>query len=123
VTKKACQLFLKLEVNPAFADELGKVGLKTEDDVLKYESSGIIHPFQEAGAIGSLNYIEIAQMAGRIKSKKNLIGAMGGATQLKIADDFVNAWSVLTLFPRLGIRSAIDEAFMFLSYCTWTRSV
>jgi hypothetical protein len=112
--KEGLSIVSKLEVNPAFVDEVGKVGLKTEDDVLKYESSGIIHPFQEAGAIGSLNYIEIAQMAGRIKSKKNLIGAMGGATQLKIADDFVNAWSVLTLFPRLGIRSAIDEAFMFV---------
>jgi hypothetical protein len=112
--KEGLSIVSKLEVNPAFADEIGKVGLKVEDDVLKYESSGIIHPFQEAGAIGSLNYIEIAQMAGRIKSKKNLIGAMGGATQLKIADDFVNAWSVLTLFPRLGIRSAIDEGFMFL---------
>jgi hypothetical protein len=112
--KEGLSIVSKLEVNPAFIDEVGKVGLKTEDDVLKYESSGIIHPFQEAGAIGSLNYIEIAQMAGRIKSKKNLIGAMGGATQLKIADDFVNAWSVLTLFPRLGIRSAIDEGFMFL---------
>jgi hypothetical protein len=112
--KEGLSIVSQLEVNPAFADEIGKVGLKLEDDVLKYESSGIIHPFQEAGAIGSLNYIEIAQMAGQIKSKKNLIGAMGGATQLKIADDFVNAWSVLTLFPRLGIRSAIDEGFMFL---------
>jgi hypothetical protein len=112
--KEGLSIVSKLEVNPAFADEIGKVGLKLEDDVLKYESSGIIHPFQEAGAIGSLNYIEIAQMAGQIKSKKNLIGAMGGATQLKIADDFVNAWSVLTLFPRLGIRSAIDEGFLFL---------
>jgi hypothetical protein len=111
--KEGVSIVSQLEVNPAFADEIGKVGLKFEDDVLKYESSGIIHPFQEAGAIGSLNYIQIAQMAGQIKSKKNLIGAMGGATQLKIADDFVNAWSVLTLFPRLGIRSAIDEAFMF----------
>lgn len=112
--KEGLSIVSQLEVNPAFAEEIGKVGLKVEDDVLKYESSGIIHPFQEAGAIGSLNYIEIAQMAGQIKSKKNLIGAMGGATQLKIADDFVNAWSVLTLFPRLGIRSAIDEGFMFL---------
>ena len=112
--KEGLSIVSQLEVNPAFADEIGKVGLKLEDDILKYESSGIIHPFQEAGAIGSLNYIEIAQIAGQIKSKKNLIGAMGGATQLKIADDFVNAWSVLTLFPRLGIRSAIDEGFMFL---------
>jgi len=112
--KEGLSIVSQLEVNPAFADEIGKVGLKLQDDVLVYESSGIIHPFQEAGAIGSLDYIQIAQMAGQIKSKKNIIGAMGGATQLKIADDFVNAWSVLTLFPRLGIRSAIDEGFMFL---------
>lgn len=104
----------QLKVNSKFADEVGKVGLKVSDDGLLYESSGIIHPFQEAGAIGSLNYIEIAQMAGQIKSKKNLISAAGGATQLKLADDLVNAWSVLTLFPRLGIRSMIDESFMFL---------
>lgn len=102
-----------LAVNPKFAAELGKIGLKEVDGQLMYETSGIIHPFQEAGAIGSLDYVQIAQMSGQIKSKRNLIGAAQGATQLKLADEIVNAWSVLTLFPRLGIRSIIDEGILF----------
>jgi len=58
--------------------------------------------------------MEIAETVANIKSKKNLIMAAGGATQSHTAGEFVNAWSLLTLFPRLGIRSGIDEGIMFL---------
>lgn len=103
-----------LEVNPKFTDVVGKVGLKQEDNLLTYESSGIIHPFQEAQAISNLDYQLISQTVAEIKSKKNIIQAVSGATQRKFSSEFVNFWSVFTLFPRLGIRSAIDEGFFFM---------
>jgi hypothetical protein len=103
-----------LEVNPKFTDVIGKVGLKEEDNILKYESSGIIHPFQEAQAISNLDYQLISQTVAEIKSKKDIIQAVKGATQRKFSSEFVNFWSVFTLFPRLGIRSAIDEGFFFM---------
>jgi hypothetical protein len=52
-------------------------------------------------------------MAYRVKSKKSLLLAAGGATQGKLASDLVSFWSLFTLFPRLGIRSAIDEGFLY----------
>ncbi len=103
-----------LEVNPKFADVVGKVGLKQEENLLTYESSSIIHPFQEAQAISNLDYQLISQTVAEIKSKKSLIQAVSGATQRKFSSEFVNFWSVFTLFPRLGIRSAIDEGFFFM---------
>lgn len=104
----------KITVKPEFVDELGTIGLKRSDDGVHYESSGIIHPFQEAKGIASLDYMEIAETVANIKSKKNLIMAARGATQTHMAGEFVNAWSLLTLFPRLGIRSGVDETMMFL---------
>jgi hypothetical protein len=103
-----------LEVNPKFTDVVGKVGLKLEDNLLTYESSSIIHPFQEAQAISNLDYQLISQTVAEIKSKKNIIQSVSGATQRKFSSEFVNFWSVFTLFPRLGIRSAIDEGFFFM---------
>lgn len=104
----------KINVRPDFADELGTIGLKQTDDGFEYESSGIIHPFQEARGISSINYMEIAETVSNINSKKNFIMSARGATQSHMASEFVNAWSLLTLFPRLGIRSGIDEGMMFL---------
>jgi hypothetical protein len=112
--KEGLAVVEKITVRPDFVDEIGAIGLKSGDDGIHYESSGIIHPFQEAKGVASLNYMEIAETVANIKSKKNLIMAARGATQSHMAGEFVNAWSLLTLFPRLGIRSGIDETMMFL---------
>ena len=112
--KEGLAILGSLEVNPKFTDVIGKVGLKLEDNAISYESSGIIHPFQEAQAISNLDYQLISQTVAEVKSKKNLIQAVSGATQRKFSSEFVNFWSVFTLFPRLGIRSAIDEGFFFM---------
>ena len=103
-----------LEVNPKFANVVGKTGLKQEENLLTYESSGIINPFQEAQAFSNLDYQLISQTVAKIKTKKNIIQSVSGATQLKFSSEFVNFWSVFTLFPRLGIRSGIDEGFFFM---------
>jgi len=105
----------RLDVPSKFVDEIDSVALKNDNGDLLYESSSIIHPFQEAKAISSLDYNLLRQAAFEIKTKKDLIAAVGkGATQGKITSEFVNVWSILTLFPRLGVRSAIDEGFFFL---------
>lgn len=77
-------------------------------------SESPIHPYQSTWAVGPLPYDEIGSAIWDIKSKKNLIGAAGGAIQGDHAKKIVNIWSNLTLFPRLGVRSSIDEATMFL---------
>lgn len=114
-SKEGLALTEKLKVPEHLVGEVGKTGAKLSDEGTVYDSAGIIHPFQEARSIANLNYSKLAELAYEVNHKKNLIMAVGkGATQSKFATDMVNAWSILTLFPRLGVRSAIDEGFMYL---------
>jgi hypothetical protein len=101
-------------INESHAKFMPEGSVKSEDGLLTISSDGPIHNNQSRMAVGSLPYDEIGSMVWDIKSKKNIIGAVGGATQGKFSKNLVDAWSILTLFPRLGIRSAIDEATMFL---------
>jgi len=90
-------------------------GVKVTPEGIFYESSGMIHPFQESNAIGSLDYMLLAQIGFAAKNKTNLVmTAVKGAGQSKLSGNIVNSWTILTLFPRLGIRSTIDEGIMFL---------
>lgn len=78
--------------------------------------SGAIQPSQLANAIAPLPYEEIAMVAWQAKgksSKLDMTYAIGGAQQSQLARNFTDFWSIFTLFPRLGIRSALDEAFFF----------
>lgn len=114
-SKEGLAITEKLEVPKHLMNEVGATGVKLSDEGATYDSAGIIHPFQEAKSIGNLNYVQLAQLAYEVNHKKNLIMAVGkGASQSKFATDMVNAWTILTLFPRLGVRSAIDEGFVYL---------
>jgi hypothetical protein len=114
-SKEGLAITEKLDVPKHLVDEVSPTGITLGDEGATYDSAGIIHPFQEAKSIGNLNYVQLAQLAYEVNHKKNLIMAVGkGASQSKFASDLVNAWTILTLFPRLGVRSAIDEGFVYL---------
>ena len=102
------------KVNDEFAKAAPANAVQNVDGVLESIHYGPIHPYQSTRAVGSLPYDEIGSMVWNIKSKKNLINAAGGATQGNFSKKLVDGWSILTLFPRLGIRSAIDEAVMYV---------
>lgn len=102
-----------LEVNPEHAKFLEQTTMRNENGVPMVQSTGAIQPFQEAKTIGSLPYAEIASMANQIRSKKNLFYAIGGIPASETARKITDIWSLLTLFPRLGIRSAIDEGLAY----------
>ena len=104
----------KTEINAEHAKFMDPNSIKLENNVPILNSDNPIQIWQSTHAIGSLPYAEIAKVAYQIKSKKNIMNAMGGATSSDFARKMVDAWSVLTLFPRLGIRSAIDEGLMFI---------
>jgi hypothetical protein len=101
------------KVNDEFAKAAPANAVQNIDGVLESIHYGPIHPYQSTKAVGSLPYDEIGNMVWNIKSKKNLINAAGGATQGNFSKKLVDSWSILTLFPRLGVRSAIDEAVMY----------
>jgi hypothetical protein len=101
-------------LNPKHAAQLPDGVVKLKDDVATLSGEGTVHFYQQTKAVGSLPYDEIGSMIWNMKSRKNIIGAVGGSTQGAFAKSLVDAWSILTLFPRLGIRSAIDEATMYV---------
>ena len=101
-------------INEAHVKLMPEGAVKLTDNGMTLGGEGPIHFYQSTKAVGSLPYDEIGSMIWDIKSKKNIINAVGGATQGAFSKKLVDAWSILTLFPRLGIRSAIDEATMFL---------
>lgn len=103
----------KLGVPVGFDNVLSKSGVKQDGDILTYDSQGIIHPFQERGAISTLDYQQLAQYSYEANRGKLVSAMFGGATQSAQASALVNFWSVFTLFPRLGIRSSIDEGFIY----------
>ena len=103
----------KLGVPVGFEGVVSKAGIKVEDNVTKFDSMGIIHPSQEKGAISTLDYQELAQYAYEANKGKLISGMFQGATSSALSTGIVNFWSIFTLFPRLGIRSSIDEGFIY----------
>jgi hypothetical protein len=84
-------------------------------------SKGIVQPSQVARSIAPLPYDLIYQTAAssRLSEKVNTINLIGGATRNKFTKFYTDFWTNNTLFPRLGMRSSIDEAFFgFLTQST-----
>ena len=102
-----------LEVNASHGKHLDAITLRNENGAQMVDTNGAVQPYQEAKAIGALPYAEIAAMSNQIRSKKNLFYAIGGIPASETARKVTDIWSLLTLFPRLGIRSAIDEGLAY----------
>jgi hypothetical protein len=104
----------ELAIRADAAQTLPKNLVTYRNGVPYLKTGTVIQPYQETGALGSLDYFMLSEYAYNIKSKKNKLLAVSGVTSSKTATDLVNGWSLFTLFPRLGIRSAIDETFMYI---------
>ena len=103
-----------LAINPEHAKHAPANSVRESETGFFVNTEGPIQPYQTTWAVGPLPYDVIGSTVWEIKSKKNIINALGGATQGSFSKKLVDTWSILTLFPRLGIRSAIDEATMYL---------
>lgn len=103
----------RTEVPEEFASEVSTHALKIENDSRILAARGIVQPSQIADAIGNLPYEQIIQVAAQTRRKNSIPALFDGATRNRYVSEFVNFWTILTLFPRLGIRSAIDETFMY----------
>jgi len=101
------------EVPTEFASEVSEHILNIVNDVPFLRSRGVVHSSQLSDGIATLPHEKIIQVAAMTRRKNSIPALFDGATRNKYVSDFVNIWTILTLFPRLGIRSAIDEAFMY----------
>lgn len=103
-----------LAINPEHAKFAPANTVRESESGFFVNTEGPIQPYQTTFAVGPLPYDTIGSTVWEIKSKKNIVNALGGATQGSFSKKLVDTWSILTLFPRLGVRSAIDEATMYL---------
>lgn len=83
---------------------------------------GPIQPSQMKDQIGALDYRGISEFVAQAQLKlgkgekltvETASRIIGGAYNHKVTGELIDNWSVLTLFPQLGIRTAIDEGFFF----------
>jgi hypothetical protein len=103
----------RTEVPSEFVGDVSPHAIRIENDSPIVNARGIVQPSQVAEGIGALPYEQIIQVAAVTRRKNSIPALFDGATRNKYVSEFVNFWTILTLFPRLGIRSAIDEAFMY----------
>jgi len=103
----------ELAIRPDIAQTLSKDFVVYRDGIPYLKTGSIIQPYQETNALSSLDYFSLGQLSYELKNKKNLLLTIKGSTNSKFASELVNFWSLFTLFPRLGIRSAIDETIMY----------
>jgi hypothetical protein len=104
----------ELAVRPDVAQILSKDTIVYRDGVAYKKTGSVIQPFQETNAVAALDYFMLSEYAFQAKRKKNFLLGIQGSTSSKLATELVNSWSLFTLFPRLGIRSAIDESMMYI---------
>lgn len=121
----------ELYVPPQFAEGMKSRGVLETQPVenvggmLVTKIDGTLYPFNAKPMIGNLPWskygkdeaaslADYAVNAGRGGKIRQIVDGIGGTTARQFTRKLTNAWSIATLFPRLGIRSAIDETFFYL---------
>ena len=120
------QKYIDAEINSRYGDGLfgvtdelqqpAQFGTEFADGSIR----GPIQPGQLKDAISPINWRLASQFVAynQLRADKKLDVAtasrlIGGAYNSKVVADFMDKWSLLTLFPQLGIRSGIDEGFLY----------
>jgi hypothetical protein len=111
----------RVEIPLEFADELSKSSFEMLNDIPVVSGKGVLHPSQWAEGIAPLPYDLIYQYGAQSKKQEKLtfLTALGGATRNNVVRIYTDFWANFTLFPRLGIRSSIDEAFFMYMAVPW----
>ena len=109
------------EVPLEWVDEISPNLIRYENDIPFQASKGIIEPSQMTDGIAPLPYDLLYQYAAtsKLSEKTNFTNLLGGATRNNFVRKYTDFWADLTLYPRLGIRSAIDETFFFFMYAPY----
>ena len=101
----------RVEIPQGWESELPRAIYKYDNDVPILTSRGIIHPSQVAEGIAPINFdlaFEFAA-ADRLSDKLTFINAINGTARHPWARKYNDWWTKYTLFPRAGVRNAIDE--------------
>jgi len=112
---------VRTEIPLDFADVISPSAFRMENDVPLMTGKGVIQPSQLTEGIAPLPYDLIYQYgaASKRQAKGQALIANGGAIRNDIIRKYTDFWANFTLFPRLGVRSAIDEAFFMYMAAPW----
>ena len=117
-----------LDVSPEYASSMLSRGVleaqpaENVGGMLQTSIDGTLHPFQAKPTIGNLPWhgkdgeASLADYGFNFNKGAKIravMDAAGGITRKNFVTKMMDNWSTATLFPRLGIRSAIDESFMY----------
>ena len=107
----------RTEIPQGWETSLPRAIYQYDNDIPVLTSRGIIHPAQIAEGIAPINFDMAYEYAAwdKLKSgeKITFMNALGGATRNVVMRKVNNFWANFTLYPRLGIRSAIDEMVFY----------
>lgn len=111
---------VRTEIPQGWETEMPKDIYKYENDVPVLQSRGAAHFSQLSEGIAPINYDMAYQYARQVQlSKSNqsfktwLFNAIGGTTRNNFMRRFTDFWTSQTLFPRLGMRTVVDEATFY----------
>jgi len=110
----------KIPITPEFAKLMNKAAVQYENDIPYLVSRGGIHPSQLKGGIAPLPFDDLYQLstrgtlqriAGTDSKVRSLILMFNGLTRNAAVRKWNDFWAGYTLFPRLGMRTNVDEMF------------
>lgn len=106
---------VRTEIPQGWETEMPKDIYKYENDVPVLQSRGAAHFSQLSEGIAPINYDLAYQYANQAKlsKKTNLLNLIGGATRNNFLRRFTDFHVSQTLFPRLGIRTTVDESIFY----------
>ena len=106
---------VRTEIPQGWESEMSKNIFKYENDVPVLQSRGAVHFSQLSEGLAPINYDLAYQFANQAKLAKrtNFINIIGGATRNNFIRRITDFWTSQTLFPRLGIRTSVDESIFY----------
>lgn len=122
--------FLRRNIDASYGSDIGYTAGKDATRPAHFGESkvstdvlGPLGPSQMKNQLSALDYRGISEFvaAGQLKQVKNnpkldvntASKLIGGVYNSKVVGDFIDTWSIGTLFPQLGVRTAYDEGFFF----------
>ncbi len=101
----------RVEIPQGWESELPRAIYKYDNDIPILTSRGIIHPAQVAEGIAPINFdlaFEFAA-ADKLSGKASFINVINGGARHPFTRKYNDWWTRYTLYPRAGVRNAIDE--------------
>ena len=111
------------------ADYIPEGSLNQRIEIINNEKflvkDGPIGPKDFSTVVGNIDWQSLSEHLSRLSFDKdlkefgkaaNVARAMSSIVNGKVATQYTDMWSVLTLFPKLGVRGTVDELFFFVNY-------